>query len=255
MITLLHLTDTHLYAAPGRALRGVDTADSLAAVVAAVRRDRAWPPAAVLATGDLAEDESEAAYRRLRSLLAPLDRPVYCLPGNHDDPRAMHAVLNAAPFSMQREVVIDDWRVLMLDSLIPGSAAGRLGEDELRELDALLARDTGRHVLVCVHHHPVPMGSLWLDRHLLADAAALFAALDTHPRVRGVVWGHVHRPWDSTRGALRLLATPSTCGQFRPGSERFATDDRPPAWRWLHLHADGSLDTRLCWLNGAAPTV
>jgi hypothetical protein len=26
-------------------------------------------------------------------------------------------------------------------------------------------------------------------------------------------------------------------------------DDRPPAWRWLELDADGRLDTRLGWLD------
>lgn len=253
MIELLHLTDTHLYADPARALRGVDTGRSLAAVADAVQRDPRWPPTAILATGDLAEDETEAAYGRLRTLLEPLGRPVYCLPGNHDDPRAMHAVLDAAPFSMQREIALDDWRVLMLHSRVAGSAAGRLGEAELARLDAMLAADRTRHVLVCVHHQPVPMGSRWLDRHLIADADALFARLDAHGSVRGVLWGHVHQPFDAMRGGIRLLATPSTCGQFRPGSDDFAVDDRPPAWRWLTLQPDGTVSTRLCWLDAPAP--
>jgi Icc protein len=47
---------------------------------------------------------------------------------------------------------------------------------------------------------------------------------------------------------LRLLSTPSTCAQFRPGSDSFAIDERPPGYRWLDLRADGRLDTEVVWL-------
>jgi Icc protein len=51
------------------------------------------------------------------------------------------------------------------------------------------------------------------------------------------------------RDGLRIIATPSTCSQFKPGSDDFAVDDTPPAWRTLALHADGRLDTTLNWLQ------
>jgi len=42
---------------------------------------------------------------------------------------------------------------------------------------------------------------------------------------------------------VRLLASPSTCVQFAPGSESFKVDDQPPGYRWLTLHTDGRIET------------
>jgi Icc protein len=58
-----------------------------------------------------------------------------------------------------------------------------------------------------------------------------------------VVWGHVHQAFEQRRNEVLLLATPSTCLQFLPGSERFAVEQIPPGYRWLDLYPDGSLKT------------
>ena len=42
---------------------------------------------------------------------------------------------------------------------------------------------------------------------------------------------------------MRLLASPSTCIQFAPGSEDFNVSTEAPGYRWLRLHADGRLET------------
>jgi 3',5'-cyclic-AMP phosphodiesterase len=47
-----------------------------------------------------------------------------------------------------------------------------------------------------------------------------------------------------------MIATPSTCSQFKPLSDEFAVDSAPPAWRTLALHADGHIDTQLRWAPG-----
>ncbi len=73
--------------------------------------------------------------------------------------------------------------------------------------------------------------------------------LDAHPQVRAISWGHVHQSLDTRRRGVRLLATPSTCVQFLPLSDQFALDRRPPAYRRLTLHADGTLDTEVVWLE------
>ena len=97
--------------------------------------------------------------------------------------------------------------------------------------------------LVCLHHQPVPVGCAWLDEQMVADAASLFELLGNHPKVRAVLWGHVHQELDQWRDGLRLLCTPSTCVQFLPGQVDFAVDLRPPGYRWLELSPDGSLVT------------
>ena len=67
---------------------------------------------------------------------------------------------------------------------------------------------------------------------------------------RAVLWGHVHQAFDGMRGGLMLMGTPSTCVQFESGSTKFALDERPPGYRWLHLYPDGRIDTRVEWVEG-----
>ena len=52
------------------------------------------------------------------------------------------------------------------------------------------------------------------------------------------------------RGGIRLLASPSTCVQFAPGSEEFQVDTTAPGYRWLRLHADGRLETGVSRVTG-----
>ena len=44
---------------------------------------------------------------------------------------------------------------------------------------------------------------------------------------------------------MRLLASPSTCIQFAPASEDFATDNQAPGYRWLRLYDDGRVETAI----------
>ena len=97
------------------------------------------------------------------------------------------------------------------------------------------------------------MGSRWLDTVGLRNPGELFRVLANHPGVRGLVWGHVHQAMDHQRNGLRLLSAPSTCYQFRPGSDDFALDDRPPGYRWLSLAADGTMAARVGWLEQEVP--
>jgi len=93
------------------------------------------------------------------------------------------------------------------------------------------------------------MGSRWLDRVGLTNAAEFLHTIDAHHNVRGIVWGHVHQAYDALRKGVRLLATPSTCAQFLPNNDHFAVDPRPPAYRTLELRADGTLLTEVVWVE------
>ena len=48
---------------------------------------------------------------------------------------------------------------------------------------------------------------------------------------------------------MRLMGTPSTCMQFEQEADEFSLDSRPPAYRWLELGDDGSLETGIEWVN------
>ncbi|HEY7889964.1 MAG TPA: 3',5'-cyclic-AMP phosphodiesterase [Steroidobacteraceae bacterium] len=250
VVRLTHLTDPHLYGSESEQLRGIATLPALEATLANARQ-RDWPPDAMLVTGDIVQDDP-AGYAHFRRLLGALQLPVLCLPGNHDEPEAMRRELDCEPFVIGGAIDLGLWRIVLLDSTIAGSAAGRLSADSLAALQSALAGAPQRHALVCLHHHPVPMSSRWLDRVALQNAAEFFDVIDRHPNVRGIIWGHVHQHYDALRNGVRLLATPSTCAQFQPYSEQFAVDRRPPAYRTLELKADGSILTDLVWVESGA---
>jgi Icc protein len=252
-LSVLHLTDLHLRIGTDDLLYGVRTEATFRATLARALADPAWQPAVVLATGDLAEDPSPAVYRRFRAALEPLGLPVLCLPGNHDDPAVMRRELGDGLFSYCGAASFGRWRIVMLDSVVPGQPGGALAPGELARLDAELAAAGDAWVLVAVHHQALPMGSAWLDGFGLADGATLLGRLARHPRARAVAWGHVHQASDRQVGSLRLLSTPSTCAQFTPGTERCVMDTRPPAFRRLDLGADGSIATEVHWLEDWAP--
>jgi Icc protein len=249
-VTLLHVTDTHLHAAADSRMRGVNTLDTLAQVLATVQADPVWPPAGVLATGDLVQDESSLGYERFKTSMADLGTPVYCIPGNHDDPVLMAKALCEAPFQVGGEIRLGNWTLVMLSTHRPGDDAGYLDDAALQNLNASLAANANQHVLIVMHHHPIPMHSAWLDGVGLREPEKFLGLVERHDNVRGILWGHVHQASDRTHNGMRMLSTPSTCSQFLPEAEFFALDQQPPGFRWLNLMPDGTIDTRVGW---AAP--
>ena len=238
-LRVLHVTDTHLFAEPHALHHGLDTEGALEQVLAAARTE-SWDLA--LVTGDLAHDGSPAAYNRLAGHLDGLGVPALCIPGNHDDPAALRAVLPCGRVAWQRAHAAAPWTVLMLDSHLPGEVGGELGAEELGALAAELAAATGP-VLVALHHPPVEIGSAWMNRDRLRDHAAFWAVVDGEPRVRGVLWGHIHQDFEQRRGGTLLMASPSTGLQFKPHASELVLDDRPPGYRRLLLGDDGRIDT------------
>jgi 3',5'-cyclic-AMP phosphodiesterase len=250
VLRVIQFTDPHLYGSETETLRGIATLPAFLRTFE-VARARDWPVDAVLVTGDLVQDDAQG-YRHFRPIFGALEVPVLCLPGNHDEPEAMRRALRGKPFVTDGHLDLGAWRVVLLDSSVAGSAKGRLSRPALAALDAALSSADGRHALICLHHHPVAMGSAWLDQVGLENAAEFFDVIDRHKNVRGILWGHVHQSYDSLRKNVRLLATPSTCAQFLPHADDFAVDARPPAYRTLELRPDGSILTEVVWVDSSA---
>jgi len=251
-VRLLQLSDMHLFGSPQGTLRGTQTLPALQHVLTAAAA-HVHQADALLVTGDIANDDA-GGYVHFRRLLQGIGRPVYCVPGNHDDPQALAAAL-PPPFQVGGLADLKDWRVVLLDSCVPHEAGGYLRAEELERLEQALRTAAERHVLIALHHHPVSMSSRWLDGIGLANAPEFFGVIDRYANVRAVVWGHVHQSFDQRRRGVRLLATPATCSQFLPGADEFRIDQRPPAYRRLLLRADGSLETEVVWVELLAGSV
>jgi Icc protein len=248
-VRLLQISDTHLHATTDSRMRGVNTYETFRAVLDAAQADDAWPPAAVLVSGDIVQDESRAGYELFRAEMAKLGVKVLSLPGNHDDPKLMDEILSGGDFQFCGSVRLSGWSLILLNTFLTGEDAGGLGKIRLDALAKSIQDHSTQHVLVCMHHQPLNMGSAWLDGVGLRDADQFLEIIDASSNVRGVVWGHVHQASDRTRGDVRFLSAPSTCSQFLPSSDFFAIDNRPPGMRWLMLQADGEIDTKVVWVE------
>jgi len=247
-IRVLHLTDPHLFAEADGALRGTVTQDSLQRVLDHYEAGD-WRADRALITGDLIQDDSAEAYDRFRELLLPLNMRMHCIPGNHDIRDLMRPICSRPPFSYCAKEEIHDWLLLGLDSCIRGEDGGEITAEEFDRMDLVISESSAKHIMVCLHHPPVPMGSTWLDTVLLKNGDELLERLQAAERVRLIVFGHVHQPYDAEHLGMQVIGTPSTCSQFKPGSDDFALDDRPPAYRRITLNSDGSCSSELVWVE------
>jgi Icc protein len=208
-----------------------------------------WRADLVLVTGDLIQDDSEAAYAHFRDLTGGLGLPVYCLPGNHDIRPMMRQALAAQPFHYCAASDARNWRVCPVDSCSTGQAGGRVPEDELARLDAAIDAADAEHIMVAVHHPPVVLGSRWLDSVGMQNGDEFLQRISRSGRVRLVVFGHVHQAFEAEHENIAIIGTPSTCRQFTPGSTFFAVDENPPAYRRISLYTDGRFEHKLVWVK------
>ncbi len=208
-----------------------------------------WAANRTLITGDLIQDDSAAAYQRFRDMLLPLNMRMHCVPGNHDVRDLMLPVCSRPPFSYCAMEEVGEWMLLGIDSCIHGEAGGKVADSELERLTKTINNSAAKHILVFLHHPPVPLGSAWLDTVGLKNGDQLLDTLQESGRVRMLLFGHVHQPYDAEHSGIRVVGTPSTCRQFQPGSDDFAVDDQPPAYRHIELFQGGTIETRLIWVK------
>ncbi len=245
---VLHLTDPHLFADRRGALRGAVTYDTLQLVIAHYL-DSDFEADFIALTGDIVQDDSAEAYAHCHELVSSLGLPVLCVPGNHDVRSLMRDLLPDPPFSYCGSIESGNWLITGIDSCSAGRAGGRIAETALRRMEEAIAASSAGHVMVCLHHPPVPMHSKWLDTVGLDNGDEFLARAASSGRVRAAIFGHVHQHYDAAHDGIRLVATPSTCRQFLPRADEFAVDDRPPAYRLIELHADGSINAELMWVE------
>ena len=242
ILRLVQLTDCHILSGAQHRLKGMDTRASFEAVCERVLADNPDLDL-ILATGDLSQDASDTSYQYLAERLAELKLPVFWLPGNHDDSAVMNEQLLGKQISAAKQVLIGNWLIVLLDSTIKGETGGNVSSDQIEFLQTSLQAHADRHALICLHHHALPAGSAWMDQLGLQQPQPLHDAIESQRNVRGVLWGHVHQQSHHYRDGIEWMSTPSTCVQFKPGSEHFALDELPPGYRRISLHADGSIDT------------
>lgn len=243
-IQVFQFTDTHLNADAATRMYGVNTFDTFGDTVDLALAQYGKPDF-VLLTGDISQDESIQSYEHAYQIASRIGAPVFSLPGNHDCPDTMLERLAscAPPMKSERSFEYGPWQIILLDSTIPHKVEGDLNEGEMVRLADGLKNSLGRHVLVCLHHNPVSVGSPAFGEIGLGNADEFFKIIDGFASVRGILFGHIHQEFLESRNGVQLMGSPSTCFQFKPRSAVFGLDALPPGFRRLQLFADGRIET------------
>lgn len=243
-VRILHITDPHLFASDGGQLLGINTTQSFQAVLDAIGQTD-FNYDIVLATGDLVQDHNREAYHRFAQMVKPLQKPIFWVEGNHDiQPQMRNALAMYSQIQPAKQILAGEkWQLILLDTQVYGVPRGALSYAQLTFLYSALSAHPDRYALIVFHHNVLPTNSAWLDQHSLSNTHELAKVLTRFKHVKAVLHGHIHQEVDRMWYDYRILATPSTCIQFKPNHNEFTLDDVPPGWRELLLLPDGSIET------------
>jgi len=213
-LRILHLSDTHLMGSETLHSGVVDTVAAFTFTLGAF--ENAGPLDLVVLSGDVSDDGSPASYGILRSLTGDFAArhgavAIYAM-GNHDQRAGFREVLGtghpdpdgqpgdpsqspAVPAGVGAPLVgvseVAGYRILTLDSSVPGRTHGFLDAAQLDWLRSVLATDSHRGTVLVVHHPPVPPLTALHQGIELVNAPALAQALEGSD-VAVILSGHYH---------------------------------------------------------------
>lgn len=250
-LRILHLSDTHLF---GDATLHYGLVDTLAATRRVLQcAGRMREVDVVVASGDLSDDGSAESYALLRDEIEPWATErgavvVYAM-GNHDDRFAFEAVLGARI----RVLDVRGFRLISLDTSVPGAGYGAVDADTLEWLAGELAAPAEHGTVVIVHHPPVPASTALLAALELQDAGELLGVC-AGGDVRAILSGHYHHALATQAAGIPVIVAPgiaNTTDALAPrGRERatvgagFALVEVPErgSVRAVFVHAPGESD-------------
>lgn len=197
---IAHVSDIHIH---DETIMGADPIANFRACLGHLRA-RHGDVERVVITGDLTHHGRPESYAALRALLAESgltgDQAPRLLLGNHDDRDVYFSAFPDAPrdpngFAQWTEDT-PAGRFIYLDTLEPGTHAGRLCRARLAWLERALeaAANDGRSAHLFMHHNPTPVHVANADLIGLEDgASSLRDLLSAFPgQVRHLYFGHCH---------------------------------------------------------------
>ena len=247
-LSILQITDLHILPDLDETFLGINTEYYFHAVLELAFAEHHHFDL-ILLTGDLAQHPSPASYQRILNSLEVHNTPCICLPGNHDDYQLMQQIFNTGLVSCKKQIFLENWQLICLNSQIPGEPGGRLSKEELLFLEDCLIGNPNHHALIAVHHHCLETKSAWMDTMIIENSQELWAIINQYPQTKAITTGHIHQDMDITIEGVRFLGTPSTCFQFKPESKTFSLDTTAPGYRLIKLYEDGRIESAITRLS------
>lgn len=252
---IAQISDTHILA-PGSEHPAAELrADCLRRCVADINQQK---PDAVIFTGDTTQHGQSEEYARLRDLLAPLNAPLYLVPGNRDEKGALRRTFDDAPFPSNGDFIhyaVEDHelRFVALDSTSPGERKGVYCPVRQVWLDEVLSEQPNRPTLLFIHHPPFDVGDHYVDGYRRPEeATALTELVRRHPQVVGLICGHVHWPIECIWAGRPARIMPSIAVDLRKGIDETEARERPIYI--LHRYSqEGGLVSKAKTVDDAVP--
>jgi len=228
---IAQISDTHILASASELPAAQLRADCLRRCIADINQQH---PDVVIFTGDTVQHGQPEEYARLRELLAPLQAPLYLIPGNRDDNEAMRAAFNDKTYlPANRDFLhytVEDYpvRLVALDSTLSGERKGRFCPERQAWLDAVLSEQPNRPTLLFIHHPPFDVGDHYIDGYRRPEeASALSDIVSRHPQVVGMLCGHVHWPVERQWAGTSARIMPSIAVDVRKGVDETEAREQP----------------------------
>jgi Icc protein len=247
LVLIAQISDTHILLPDSEQPAASLRADCLQQCVADINRQG---PDAVVLTGDTVQHGQPGEYARLRDLLAPLDAPLYVVPGNRDAKDALrvafgdHRYLAGTGGFLQYSIEDYDIRLVGIDSTLPGERKGRFCERRQAWLEATLGEQRERPTLLFIHHPPFDVDDHYIGGYRRpAEAEALAGIVSRHPQVLGLLCGHVHWPVSREWAGAEARIMPSVAVDVRKGIDEAVARGRPIYMLHRLSRADGLVST------------
>ena len=237
---IAQISDTHLLSPASDQPTATLRADCLRRCVADINQQQ---PDAVIFTGDTVQHGQADEYALLRELLAPLEAPIYPVPGNRDDKEALRAAFGGHPTLPRHgeflHYTVDEYdlRLVGIDSTLAGERKGRFCKARQAWLDAVLCAKPDRPALLFIHHPPFDVGDHYIGGYRRPEeAAALADIVSHHSQVAGLLCGHVHWPVEREWAGTPARIMPSVAVDVRKGIDEIETRGQPVYMlhRWSH---------------------
>ncbi len=263
MIQFLQISDTHIVKTGSLVSGRLDTASPLKRVALRIAelQFEVGQLDGIVVTGDISDDGTADSYALFKSILQPLNVPIFCIPGNHDARKPFRNAFEGKGYLPEKGKLnwqhkLGDLQLIGLDTLIEGQSGGELDKETLRFLKACLSDLKQTPAVILMHHQPFKSGITFMDSiGLQKGTSKLSAILGKYQGELLILCGHIHRNILTSLAGHSVISAPSVCSSFLFNTHHDAPIGflKQEGGFLLHQWADGFKSIRIDPVRGDGP--
>lgn len=246
---IVQISDCHLFGDKNTRINGANAYANLNSVLTNIKH-LSLKPDLIVVSGDLSQDCTFESYQHLANLLNKVGIKYYLLPGNHDDINVMNKVfeLNWIKENIDYFFELNNWLVYIIDTSAYPDDSGTLSKNQLLKLQTTLTQNKINPTIIFMHHHPVKINSLWMDKMILKESQKFNDIIGENSQVKAVLFGHIHQVFERIINNTFYASAPSTSYQVLPNTEMFTVEKPIPGYRSINLE-ENKLSSKIVWVE------